>query len=184
MSLYELFLLLHLTAVIIWLGASFLLALVVFGAELARDREQEIAQHRSLEWLAPRLFIPASLGSLIFGILVVIEGPWEFDQLWIVIGLAGWAISFGLGFFYFKPEGERIAAIAGERGIHDAELGSRLSRVNATDRVQVLILFVVVADMVLKPTGDDTGVLIAGGAIVAAAIALAAISLRRRAATA
>lgn len=179
MSTYELLLLLHLIAVIIWLGAGFLIMLLVLGARGAGDREQEIGQHRQLEWLTPRLFIPASFASLLLGILLVIDGPWTFDQLWIVIGLVGWAVSFGLGFFYFRPEGERIASLADERGLADPELDRRMLRVTAVDRVQVLTLFAVVADMVLKPTGEDTGVLIVGGAVLAVAVGLAALSVRR-----
>ena len=181
MSTYELLLFLHFTAVIIWLGASSLILLLLFGARSAGDREREIGEHRQLEWLAPRLFIPASLSSFVFGVLLVIDGPWSFDQLWIVIGLVGWAISFGLGFFYFKPEGERIASLADERGMRDAELEGRLLRVSAVDRVQVLTLFAVVADMVLKPTGDDTGILVVGGAILVVAAAWAALATRGRA---
>jgi hypothetical protein len=176
----EFLLLGHVVAAIIWLGAGFLMTLVIFGARAAGDREKEVSEHQGLGWLAPRLFIPSSLATLIFGILLVADGFWTFDQLWIVIGLAGWAVSFVLGFFYFRPEGERIGALVGERGLHDAELDRRLRRVAAVDRVQVLILFLVVADMVLKPTGDDEGVLIGGAAILAAAAAAAALAIRGR----
>jgi hypothetical protein len=169
----------HLSAAIIWLGAGFLMTLVILGARSAGDRAKELSEQQSLGWLAPRLFIPASLSTMIFGVLLVIDSEfWSFDQLWITIGLAGWLVSFVLGFFYFRPEGERIGAIVGERGPNAPELDSRLLAVTAVDRVQVTILFLVVADMVLKPTGDDTGVLIIGGAIVAIAMIAAALAIR------
>src|SRR5688500_4694128 len=99
MTRYELLVFLHVAAVIIWIGAGFLIALLVFGAERAGDRIREAGYHRDVGWLAPRLFIPASMATLVFGILVVADGPWSFGDLWIVIGLVGWAVSFGLGFF-------------------------------------------------------------------------------------
>lgn len=179
MSLYELLTFLHVTAVIIWLGAGFLIALLVFGAERAGDRLKEAGYHQDVGWLAPRLFIPASVGALILGILLVIEGEWSLDQLWIVIGLSGWAISFSLGFFYFRPEGERIGAMVAERGPADAEADRRIRRLNVIDRAQVAILFLMVADMTLKPTGDDTGMLIAGGAVLAITASYIAAALRR-----
>jgi len=174
----EFLLLGHIVAAIIWLGAGFLMTLVILGARGRGDRDKELEEQAGLEWLAPRLFIPASLSTLIFGILLVIDGFWTFDQLWIVIGLVGWAVSFVLGFFYFKPEGERIGAIVEERGPRDPELDRRLLTVSTVDRVQATILFLVVADMVIKPTGEDTGVLIAGAAIVAAAVVAAALAIR------
>jgi uncharacterized membrane protein len=176
---YELLVFLHLTAAIIWLGAGFLLGLLVLGAERAGDRMKEAGYHRDVGWLAPRLFIPASLSTVIFGVLVVIDGPWSFDQLWIMVGLVGWAISFVLGFFYFKPEGERIGALAAQHGPMHPEVDWRLHRLNIVDRLQLTILFLVVANMVIKPTGDDTGVIIVGIAIIAIAAGLSAMAVRR-----
>ena len=145
---------------------------------------KEAGHHRDVAWLAPRLFIPASLSALVFGVLLVIDGPWSFDQLWVVIGLARWAVSFVLGFFYFKPEGERIGALVEQHGPAYPEVDRRLRRLNIVDRLQLLILLLVVADMVIKPTGDDGAVLIVGAALLAAAALAAAGSIRRRGAAA
>ena len=177
MTTYEFLQFLHVASAIIWLGAGFVLTLLIFGAATAGDREKEAGYHHDIEWLAPRLFIPFSLVTLITGLLVTLEGDLPFD-LWLVIGLVGWLVSFGLGFFYFKPEGERIVALVEAEGPASEEADWRLHRLNLVDRVQVLILFVVVADMVIKPTGDDTGVLVAGAAIVAGATALATAMIR------
>ena len=175
MTLYELLLTLHILAVIIWLGAGFLLAVLVLGAERAGNRLKEAGYHQDVAWLAPRLFIPASLATLLLGIALTVEGNWGFDQAWIVIALAGWAVSFGLGFFYFRPEGERIGALVEQHGPHYPEVERRVRRLNVIDRVQVTILFLVVVDMVLKPTDEDPGLLIAGAALLAIA-ALAGLS--------
>ncbi len=181
MSGYELLVFLHVSSAIIWLGAGFLIGLLVFGAERAGDRAKEAGYHRDVGWLAPRLFIPASLATPVFGILLVIDGAWSFDQLWITIAMVGWAVSFVLGFFYFKPEGERIGTLVQERGPDDPEMLRRLQRLNVVDRVQLTILFLVVADMVVKPAGEDTGVLIGGGVILAIVALLGALSVRRHA---
>ena len=115
---------------------------------------------------------------MVLGVLLVLEGPWSFDQLWIVLALLGWLVSFLLGILYFKPEGERIGALVEDRGPADAEVDRRIHRLNVTDRVQLTILFLVVGDMVLKPTGDDAGLLVGGALILAAALALAMASVR------
>lgn len=179
MTLYEMLLTLHILAVVIWLGAGFLLAVLVFGAERAGNRMKEAGYHQDVAWLAPRLFIPASLATLLLGIALTVEGHWDFGQVWIVIALAGWAVSFGLGFFYFRPEGERIGALVEQNGPDYPEVERRIRRLNVIDRVQVAILFLVVVDMVLKPTGEDAGLLIAGAVLLAIA-ALAGLSAVNR----
>ncbi len=184
MTRYELLTFLHIASSIIWLGAGFVLLLLILGAERAGDKMKEAGHHQDVGWLAPRLFIPASLSTFIFGLLLVIDGPWSFDQLWITIGMTGWLVSFLLGILYFKPEGEWIGATAAERGPDDPEVNRRLHRLNVVDRIQMTILFIVVADMVMKPTGDDSDLLVFGALILAAAIALGIYSVRNRPAAA
>lgn len=180
MSLYELLLFLHVTAATIWLGAGFLLAVLVFGAILAGDRAREGGYHRDVGWLAPRLFIPASLATLVLGLLLVAEGTgWSLDQLWLVIALCGWLLSFSLGFFYFKPEGERIGALIEQHGPAYPEVESRLHRLNIVDRLQLVVLFLMVADMTIKPTGDEGAVLAVAAAILIAALVAGVAAVQR-----
>ena len=183
MTLYEFLLVLHLIAVVIWLGAAFTLSMVILRAELAQDLRAKAEINAWSEWLAPRLFIPASMATLIFGLLVMVEGPWGLDQLWVAIGLGGWLVSFLTGILYFKPEGERIGELVAELGAEHAEVQRRLDQMEMVGRIELAVLFVVVADMAIKPTSDDTGVLIAGAAVLAAITALL-LSGRSRAAAA
>jgi uncharacterized membrane protein len=184
MTRYELLLSLHVISVTIWLGAGFVIAVLILGAERAGDHEKEARYHADVPWLAPRLFIPAALATLIFGMLLVADGDWDLDQLWVAVGLVGWLLSFGLGFLYFRPEGERIGELVTERGPTDPEVGFRIRRLNVVDRLQLLILFTVVADMVIKPTEDDTGVVIVGAALLAVGAAMSVASVRRAEASA
>ena len=54
----------------------------------------------------------------------MIEGPWAFDQLWVLLGLAGFAATFLTGLLVIKPHSERIAADLDRDG-DDARLGPR-----------------------------------------------------------
>jgi uncharacterized membrane protein len=180
-SLYDALLLLHIVAAIIWLGAGFVLTLLVLRAERAGDEESESRHHQDASALAPLLFIPASMATLVFGLLLVAEGSWSFEQLWVSLGLAGFLVSFGVGILYFKPEGERIDALVEEHGPEYGEVRSRIRRLNAVDRIEVTVLFLVVGDMVLKPTGDDIGILLAGAAILAGVAVLSFATAQRAA---
>jgi carbon starvation protein CstA len=116
---------------------------------------------------------------LVLGVLLVWDGPWSFSDLWLLIGLAGWIASFGVGFLFIRPEGEKLKEIAAQYGPTSAELQRRARRLGLVSRVQLLALFLVVADMVLKPTSDDPWTLVVLAAILIAAALVAATSLRR-----
>jgi uncharacterized membrane protein len=180
MTLYELLLFVHIIASIIWIGAGFLSLVLA----TTYDRESdEVAIKRFLhdqEWLATRLFIPASLVVVIFGISLVIESDaWSFDQLWIVIGLVGYAATFVTGLFFIKPASERVAAEMEEQGGRlTPRLRADVRKLIVTARVDYVTFALVVFDMVAKPTGDDTGVLVAMGVILAIGIAYIVVSVR------
>jgi uncharacterized membrane protein len=170
MSYYEILLFLHIATAIVWLGSGFFLQLLVFRAESAGDTGLTRGIASNSGWMAQRVFIPASLAVLILGILLTIEGPWSFGDLWIVLGLAGYAVSFLIGILFQEPQGKRIhtAMEAGDQG----RAAFLIRQINAVARVELVVLFLVVGVMALKPTGDDTGTLIVGAALLVAALAV------------
>jgi len=175
MTLYELFLFLHVVSAIVWVGA----ATVYFGLELwtdlSGDLQRETSHNEDAEWLAPRLFIPAALGTLVFGAIAAIEGNWDFGSLWIIIGLTGFAVSFAIGIGYFEPEIKKLASAIERDGPDHPDVRRRVANLKMVGRIELAVLYVVVASMVIKPTGDDGGTLfvfaLALGAVTAAAFA-------------
>lgn len=89
MTHYEFLFLFHVIAVIIWLGAGFTMDLLFLRAERTRDPAELGKTGELQEWLVPRLFIPSGVLTLILGVLLVRDGGWSFDELWILVGLAG-----------------------------------------------------------------------------------------------
>jgi uncharacterized membrane protein len=168
-SYYEVLLFLHIAAAVVWLGAGFFLQMLTFRAESSNDGglKQGIASNSG--WMAQRIFIPSSLVVLVVGILLTIEGPWSFGDLWIVLGLVGYAVSFLIGILYLEPEGKRIGAAmaAGDHG----RAAFLIRRINAVSWIELTVLYLVVAAMVLKPTGDDVGTLILFAVALLAAFA-------------
>ncbi len=177
MSYYEILLFLHLLTAIVWLGGGFMLQTLVIRAENAGDAVllKKIAENAG--WLAQRVFIPSSLAVLVLGVLLTIEGPWGFGDLWIVLGLAGYAASFLTGILFLEPEGKRIDAAMTAHGPGSPQAAHHVRRINVVQRVEMVILFLVVAVMALKPTGDDTGTLLLGTAIVLVTLAVGARGL-------
>ena len=98
MTYYEVLLFLHLLGVAIWLGTGF--ALLVLGNRFDRAGDNAGLQVALRPVRVARdsgVFIPVSLIVVVAGILLVIEGPWAFDQLWVLLGLAGFATTFLTG---------------------------------------------------------------------------------------
>jgi uncharacterized membrane protein len=159
MSRYELLLFAHVVAVIIWLGTGTALALIsILGDRELLERLGPLGRR-----LGPRVFAPASLGTLLFGILLVVDGSWSFDALWIKLGFAAFAVSFLLNVLVRAPLARRIG-----RGDLEPREGGRLLGLLA--RVELTVLFLAVGDMVAKPTGSDTWTLVEAGAILGLAV--------------
>jgi uncharacterized membrane protein len=157
MTRYELLLFLHVAAAIIWLGAAMVTQFFAFRAERLRDPAEVYRVASDAEWLTLRLFVPASLAVLLFGIGLVLDGPWSFEQLWITLGLAGYAFSFFLGILFLGPESGRIAKLVEAHGLEHEEVLARIRRILAFSRFELAVLFTVVLDMTLKPSADNIG---------------------------
>ena len=170
MSLYELLLFLHITSAIVWIGSGTLLNVLAFRYDRSGDHEGLRRIAADVEELAKVLFIPASFSTLILGILTTIDGPWSFDQLWIVLGLVGIAATIFTGLTIITPRTAEIAELMGRDGM-TAEVAGRINQLLTLGRIDLVVLYLVVADMAIKPTGDDVGVLVAMALIALGAVA-------------
>jgi hypothetical protein len=163
MSRYEFLLFAHVVGVIVWLGTGTAFALIaIFGDRELMQRLGPLGAK-----LGPRVFAPAALGTLVFGILLVLDGSWTFEPLWIRLGFAAFLGSFLLNAAVRAP----LARRQGRGEIDPARAGLLFGRLAV---LELTLLYLTVADMVAKPVGGDTGTLIAGGAILGIAALYAA----------
>ena len=178
MARYDLYLFFHVVGAIIWLGSGLLLSVLAFRATRARDNEGLRRIAADSAGLANTLFIPASLSVLVFGLLMVIDGPWSFDQLWIVLGLTGFAITLATGLLFVKPRSEKIDAMLERDGGMTEEAALEIQRLLIIGRADVVVLYLIVLDMVVKPTGGQVAVLAAMAAILLGALTYAVLAVR------
>jgi uncharacterized membrane protein len=99
MTRYDAYKFVHITAAIVWLGAGVMIQLLAGRAQRTRDDNYLHRLFHDAGVLSKVLFIPASLTVVVCGILMVVDGPWDFGALWIVLGLAGYAATFVTGAF-------------------------------------------------------------------------------------
>jgi uncharacterized membrane protein len=166
MDWYSLVKFLHVVSAMVWVGGGLMLAMLGLRAMLAGDPAATAQAMRASGEMGGRVMMPASLATFVFGFVMC----WfwlGFSDLWVRIGLAGYAVTFLIGTFVFKPAGERMAAMIAREGVTPAALaeGARTLRVA---RFDYAVMLVVVGAMVLKPTGHDVAILGAMAAVLAA----------------
>lgn len=169
MDYYLVFKFLHVLSAIVWLGGGFCLALLGIVAASKKDDAELLRVVNSVVFLGNRLFMPASLLTVVFGVIAAYLAN-TFDQLWVLLGLAGFAAAFLTGTFILKPTSDRIAAKVAEG--KQAEAVALGHRVLQTAKFDYTVMTVVIADMVLKPGYGDTWVLVGMAVLVIAGAVL------------
>lgn len=165
MDLYTIFKFLHVVTAIAWVGGG----LTLLAANMiAVSVEGEAVSFKVLDvmnLLGKAWFIPASFLTVIFGaITATFGGMW--GDLWVILGLAGFASTFFTGLLIIEPTGRRIGAAIAEGRIDEAQAaGKKLMQVA---RFDYTVMLVVIIDMVFKPGWTDFVTLAIMAALVAA----------------
>jgi uncharacterized membrane protein len=147
---YELWLFLHISAVAVWVGGAVAAQVFAALAKASGDPARSVAFGQDMSKVGPRIFMPASLATLVTGVLLVNDGNWDWGDTFVVLGLVGWAVVAFTGFGYITRSMNRIGARMASEG-PSPELGAQVNRLVLLGRVLVLVLFAVIFVMVVKP---------------------------------
>lgn len=139
--------LVHIVAVIFWVGGSLLVQ--VFAARMTRaDAARRIGLGEDM-LLIGRLFAVAGVIVLAAGAWLVFRiDAWDWDQAWISIGFVGVAVGAVLGPAFHTPQ---ITALIAETKAGDPTAAARNRRLGTVSSLEAAILLVVVWAMVFKP---------------------------------
>lgn len=159
MDLYSIVKFLHVLFAVVWVGGGFAIMLLAIRADRAGDIDGMLRTMRATGELGNRLFLPASLLTLLSG-LVLCWFWLGFGDLWVVIGLAGFFTTAMIGSTIFKPTADRMSRMIAADGVTPGALavGRGMLRIA---RLDYTIMLIVLADMVLKPTSGDSAILAA-----------------------
>ena len=168
---YEFLLFCHISAAAIWLGGAAMIQFFALRALRSDDAERLATLGADVEWIGTRVLTPASAIVVLAGIGMIIDFEgWSFGDDWIVMALILFAVTFAAGLFFFGPEGGRIGKLIRERGPADAEVQARIRRLLALTRADIVLLFLIVFDMIVKPEYGDVGTIVVA-LLVAAVLA-------------
>jgi uncharacterized membrane protein len=159
---------LHVFLIIIWLGGGFGLVILAIRADRARA-DAELAHIVQQVIFMTKVFIPAALAAFVPGIVMVFL-TWSFSDLWVIIGLTGFALTFATGMLVLKPRADRIGALIAAEGISPAVV-EQSRQILQIAKFDFVMLFIIVADMVIKPTANSTATL----AVMAISLVAAAV---------
>ena len=168
MTWYSFLLFFHVTMAVIWVGGSLMMQFFGIRAAMSGDPSRFATLGADIKWIGERVFIPSSLLGFVSGVLLVIESDfYGFGDDWIVIGLALYATTFLAGLLFLGPESGRVGKLTAESS---PEAGPRMLRLIMLARLDLVVLFLMIYDMTVKPDfGDAASILwgVAGAAVAA-----------------
>ncbi|HVW93463.1 MAG TPA: DUF2269 family protein [Devosia sp.] len=179
MDWYTAFKFLHVSTAIIWIGGAFIMVMFGVKAMRARNDAEMVAVVQQVGWAAERIYTPASIATALLGIVAAtLGGLWS--ALWISLGLVGMVITIALGVLALTPRAKKVEAA----GAVTAETVAISREILTLAKFDLVLLFVVVCDMVLKPAPSDYFTLAVMALVLVVAAALWVLPALRRPAVA
>lgn len=150
---YELFKFLHIVGAIAWVGGGIGLVILAQRFVRAKDHAGLLSLGNQGQALGTRLFMPASLVTVGFGIAMVATEPrLAFTDLWILIGFGGILGSGVAQMLVSARNDKRFMELATEHGLDHPDVAAAARKVGYGGVLDVGILLFVVWAMVAKPT--------------------------------
>lgn len=171
MTHYSLLVSLHVASVIVWLGSGTTLAFVALYAQRARNGVVLEQLGALVQWMALRVFAPAALAAFGFGVAAAHAGHWP-DLFWFHVGEGAFAFSFLLSVAIRVP----LLRRAGRGKLPAVRLARYLL---AVAFAELTVLYLAVADMVVKPSGIGASPIRYGAGLLALGLVLAAATAHR-----
>jgi uncharacterized membrane protein len=148
---YAFFKVVHVVGAVVWVGGGMTLTILALRAERSRVPLEMATIARQAAFVGERVFAPVGLLVFLMGIAMVINLHWGWGTTWIVIGIAGYVITFLTGLLVLGPQAKRVGNLIETKGAEAAETQAAIQRILLVARVDIGVLLLVVADMVLKP---------------------------------
>ena len=162
MEWYEFLLFVHVAMAAIWVGGASMIQFFALRAMRATSPERMVEFGEDVGWISQRVLTPAALLAVVSGVWMVIDSDfWGFGDDWIVLGIILFAITFLAGAGFFGPEAGRVGKLVEAEGPASPLVQARLTRLLALSRADLMLLFLIIFDMAVKPQWGDASLWIA-----------------------
>jgi len=103
----------HVLSAIVWVGGGLMLSIVGVRVRASGDPNAIRQFAGTLSYAGIRVLLPAMVGTLAFGIWLVLKNAaWDFGQLWVLLALGLFAVAFLIGAVYLSRIGTRLQRLA------------------------------------------------------------------------
>jgi uncharacterized membrane protein len=149
---YEFFKVLHVYSVIAWFGGGVTLHILMVRSRSTKDARLMARLSHHAVMLGRVFFGPLSVITLGSGIVMVAITPAiGFGDLWILMGFGGILVSGAIGGSVLAPATRYLAELVEERGTIDLDVKNAARRGIIAQRIDMIVLAIVVWAMVAKP---------------------------------
>lgn len=149
---YQIYLALHILAVVVWVGGDITLTTLGIVFEQKQDGPTLAALGRMGAWIGTRVYTPALFFVFGFGVALVEKSGIAWGQFWVIFGIVSWSLAMAIGIGFVGPELGRIDRAAEEFGPESPEVARRVKRLFTIFRFDTALLVLVVLNMVAKPS--------------------------------
>jgi uncharacterized membrane protein len=154
MTGFELWKYLHVVSAIAWVGGAIAIFVLQTRLGSAGDRAGLMAVGGQMEWMGKRYYAPIAAVTLITGIgAVASSNVYGYGDVWVIIGLAGIAVTMGIGLGVIAPTGKKLLAEGAKTPPDPGAMAALSGRIRALTLVNTAILLIVVWAMVTRPGG-------------------------------
>lgn len=140
----------HLLSVIVWLGGSIYVEALMAAAGRGDDQRTLTTVFQKVGATNRRLFNLAGVAAIVFGFWLVVITSFEFEMLWVTVGILLATIAVVIDLFYATPRVDRAeralnAPVGESEGIADL-----MKQVTIASHARTGLLFLAMIFMVFK----------------------------------
>ena len=141
----------HIIAVIVWMGGSIYVEALMAAVGRSEDESRLVGVFRKVGATNRRLFNIAGIATIVFGFwLVFIVPGWEFETVWITVGILVATVAVVIDLFYSTPRIDRVEALVEDPEESNDAVPGLVNQVLMAGHIRTGLLFVGVVFMVFK----------------------------------
>ncbi len=142
---------LHVLSVIVWLGGSIYVEALMASVDRGADDGAFITVFRRVGTTNRRLFNLAGISTIVFGFWLVFISPgWEFEMIWVTVGILLSTIAVVIDLFYATPRADRVERMVDDPEQSDDAINAVIKQVVNAGHARVGLLFVAFVFMIFK----------------------------------
>ena len=140
---------LHVFFAIVAVGLN--VSYAIWQRRAAREPQHTGFALRGIKFLDDRIANPAYGGLLVVGVLLVLLGPWAFEQFWVYASIALYLVMGAVAFLFYSPTLTKLIATYEASGPGTPEFAALSSRSRMVGIVLAVLVVSNIGMMVVKP---------------------------------